>query len=181
MKKILILALMVLTMAAAVPFDSHAASSMAPSISEATGGVDNPEWPSRIVVAVALTSETDGTFTSYQITNADIPARRLGIRQAVEYWDAGYYLLDAWITNGASSYPDTAGAITVTIESGKQLVGTSSGDTLSASTSASGVGQLSAARSAGQRGVTGRLTVASGDTQSGTATTVNTLYLELGR
>ena len=158
-----------------------AASSMTPSVLQATGGVANPEWPDRIVISIAMVSDTDGTFTSTQITAAHIPSRRLGNKPSIDYWDAGYRLVDARLVNGAASYPDTAGAVTITDEYGRQLVGATCLDTLAASTSASGIGYLLINRVSSQRDITSKLTVAMGDTQSGTATTINTLQLVFGK
>jgi hypothetical protein len=137
-----------------------AASSMTVTVD---GGSQN-----QFILKVACTSHTDGTFTSYQITQADAKT---------DYWKRDWYLGDAFVVNGASGQPDTAGAVTITDETGRQLVGTSAGDTLSVSTSASGTGYLSASRGAAQRSIFKKLTIGIGDTQSGSATSTFTLYL----
>lgn len=122
-----------------------------------------------LLIKVAGVAHTDGTFTSKQITASEI---------GFDYWKRGFFLVDAWAVNPASTYP-TAGAVTITDETGRQIVGTSATDTLTLSTSASGVGYLVIERASGQRAVTSKLTIAISDT--GSAANTLDLYLLMRR
>jgi len=125
------------------------------------------------VIKVAAVAETDGTFTSKTINEAVASA---GLPKP--YYQMGYFLIAAWAVNPAATYP-TSGAVTITDSTGLVLVGTGAGDTLTLSTSASGVAQITNNVQAIKRPVVGQLTVAVTDT--GTAANTFTLYLLLGR
>lgn len=126
--------------------------------------------PNMKVIKVRAVSHTDGSYTELTVLSPD----RIG-----EYWTQGFYLADVYAVNGTSGYPDTAGTVTITDSSGRQLVGSTAGDTLTLSTSASGVAYLSSARSAAQRAIPSKLYTTITDTQSGSATTAIDLYLVL--
>jgi hypothetical protein len=121
-----------------------------------------------VLIKLSCVAHTDGTFAS-----ADIDDNRPD-----PYWSKGYKLLDAWVVNDATTYP-AAGAVTIVDTTTRQLVGTTAGDTLTLSTSASGVAYLAIDRGSGQRAVTSKLSI------STTTTTTNgsifTVYLLLGR
>ena len=131
---------------------------------------------SQMVVKIAATAHTDGTFDNRTIATTDIVKSTLGLR--AEYYQLGYSLKNAYAVNPASTYP-TSGAVTITDSNGNVLVGTAAGDTLTLSTSASGVALLSIERGSGQRAVTKPLTIAVSDT--GSAANTFTLYLVLGK
>jgi hypothetical protein len=130
-------------------------------------------WGKSLMLVLLCTAHTDGTFTSTVIDNTDM----LPARDRYEYWQAGYYLLNAWTVNDASTYP-SSGAVTITDSSGQQIIGTSATDTLTLSTSASGVGYFSVTRGAGQRAITNQLTISVSDT--GSAANIFYLYLVFG-
>ena len=123
----------------------------------------------QVVVKLACTSAADGTFTASTLLD-------LG---AYDYWKQGWYLAHAYAINNASGNPDTAGTVTITDAQGQQLVGSTVGDTLTLSTSASGTAYLSVDRASFQRPVVSKLYVTIGDTQSGAATSTFTIYLVL--
>jgi hypothetical protein len=125
------------------------------------------------VIKVAAVAETDGTFTSKTINEAVASA---GLPKP--YYQMGYFLIAAWAVNPAATYP-TSGAVTITDSTGLVLVGTGAGDTLTLSTSASGLAQLSIDRSGSQRLVTSPLTIAIGSVGSSALST--TIYIELER
>lgn len=116
-------------------------------------------------------SANDGTYTASTAINVG----------NVQYWKQDFFLLHAYAINRASGNPDQAGTVTITDAAEQQLVGSTVGDTLTLSTSASGGAYLSASRSAAQRPVTHPLTVTIGDTQSGAAVTTFDLYILLGK
>jgi hypothetical protein len=124
----------------------------------------------QMLIKAVCTSAADGTFVSLTKVNV-----------SQQYWNKDFYLAHAYAVNGASSQPDTAGTVTITDEGGMQLVGATAGDTLTLSTSASAVAYLSIDRGKGQRPVTSPLYLTIGDTQSGAATSVFTLYLLLSK
>lgn len=120
-----------------------------------------------VVIKVVATAHTDGTFDSKQITAAEFGGS--------EYWRQGYRLIDAFAVNSVTDDHTNAAVVTITDETGRQLVGTTAGDTLSLSQTASGIAYLSIDRGSGQRAVTSKLTIAIADT--GSTATVQTLYL----
>jgi hypothetical protein len=69
--------------------------------------------------------------------------------------------------------------VTITDATGRQLIGATTGDTLTLSQTASAVAYASMSKGASQRPVTSRLTVAIADT--GSTSTVQTLYIVLGK
>lgn len=158
MKKLLIVAVVLL-------FASQAFSARTMSID-----LRNAETAGRNMVLIKLScvAHTDGTFASADIDDA----------RPDPYWSGGYRILDAWVVNDATTYP-AAGAVTIVDATTRQLIGTTAGDTLTLSTSASGVAYLSVDRGSGQRAVTSKLSI------STTTTTTNgsifTVYLLLGR
>lgn len=124
---------------------------------------------SLIVVKAACTAHTDGTFDSKQLTT----------ELNLNYWQYGYFLINAYAVNDATTFP-ASGAVTITDETGRQLVGSSSYDgvTLTLSTSASGVA-FAAIEQVLKMDVTSKLTVAVTDT--GAAANVFNLYLVMRR
>jgi hypothetical protein len=122
------------------------------------------------VIKLVCTAHTDGTFTAKQITAAEI---------GFNYWEASYYLLDMWAVTNATDDHTNAAAVTIYDETGRYLVGSAVGDTLALSQTASTATYLSATRSAGQRHVSSKLTVAIADT--GGSATVQTIYIVLGK
>jgi hypothetical protein len=162
MKRIISILTVVLVMAFAV--NAMAASTIVPTM---YGQTDKGNM---LIIKLVCTAHTDGTFTSTQITSSHI---------GWEYWKAGYYLLDAWAVNSATDDHTNAAVVTITDETTRQIVGATTGDTLTLSQTASGVAYLSATKGAGQRPITSKLTVAIADT--GSTATVQTLYLVLGK
>lgn len=122
-----------------------------------------------LAIKLLCTAHTDGTFDTKQITETEA---------GEEYWAKGFYLLDVWAVNDATTYPGS-GTVTITDESGRQLIGAGPNDVLTLSTSGSGIGYLAAARTPAQRAVTSKLSVAVADT--GSAANKFTLYIVLGR
>jgi hypothetical protein len=169
MKKICAIVIMLVLLIAGPLFAADTIAVSSTSMSPAAGGKG---WGSSFQIVLLCTAAADGTFTSRDITIANIPAK-----DRYAYYENGYYLLDAWAVNDATTYPGS-GAVTIT-SGGRQLVGTTAGDTLTLSTSASGVAYLSASRGASQRAVTGALNIAVTDT--GSAANIFTLYLVLGK
>lgn len=138
----------------------------AESITCTTAGGTNE----RLLIKCVCVSAADGTFTAS--TKVTLPG-------STQYWGYGYYLAHAYAINRSSGQPDTAGTVTITDEQGQQLVGSTVGDTLTLSTSASGGAYLSADRASSQRPVTSPIALTIGDTQSGAATSTFDLYLLL--
>ena len=125
----------------------------------------------QMLIAVNCTSHTDGTFTAS--TKLDLGSN--------QYWNKDFSIAHAYVVNNATGQPDTAATVTIADEKGQQLIGSTVGDTLTVSTSASGVGYLSIDRGSKQRSVTSPLYITIGDTQSGTATSTFTLYILLSK
>lgn len=122
------------------------------------------------IIRLTCTADSDGTFTSFAITEDDF---------ARPYYNQGYYLAHAWAVNSATNDHTNAAVVTITDATGQVIIGAASGDTLTLSQAASGIAYLSAARSAAQRAVTSNLIVAIADT--GDSPTVQTIYLLLVR
>lgn len=120
------------------------------------------------ILKMTAQSGTTGLYTANRV----ITAAEAGF----DYHKAGYFLAHCYAVNHASTYPDTAGTVTVADANGQQIVGSTVGDTLTLSTSASGVGYMSESRSLTQRPVYDLLNVTIADTQSGTATSVVYIY-----
>lgn len=141
-----------------------AASSIVPG--DLTGGKGNGVF----IINLVCTAHTDGTFTSEVISSSDA---------GHEYWREGYFLVNAFAVNDATTYPGS-GAVTITDETGRQLVGSSSYDavTLTLSTSASGVA-FATIEQVLKMDVTSKLTVAVSDT--GNAANIFDLYLVMRR
>lgn len=127
------------------------------------------------VIKVACVAHTDGTFDSKTISEAIASA---GLPKP--YYQMAYRISNITAINPASGYPTVAATVTVTDSvTRKQLVGSTAGDTLTLSTSASGQAQLVIDRGGGQRLVTNPLTVAISDT--GTAANMFDLYIEFAQ
>jgi hypothetical protein len=106
---------------------------------------------SMIVLWYTCTSDSSaGTLPAKDITNAEV---------GMNYYSQGYVLANANTISSASVQPTTGVAVTLADADGVQLIGSSCGDTLTPSTSASGVGYYSSARSASQREVAKLLTI----------------------
>ncbi len=131
------------------------------------------------VIKAIAQSGTTGLYTANRV----ITAAEAGF----DYHRAGYCLLHAYAINDGTSYPNQAATVSIHDATGLQLVGSSAGDTLTLSTSAgslldgTGTAQLSAARSAGQRPVNSLINLTIADTQSGSATSIVTIYLVFAR
>lgn len=127
------------------------------------------------IIKVAAVAHTDGTFDSKTIDEAVASA---GLPKA--YYHMGYSLIDAWAVNPAATHP-TAGAVTITDSTARPLLGNSGSytDTLTLSTSASGVSGLAVERPSGQRTIISPLTIAVSDT--GAAANTFTLYIVMGK
>ena len=121
----------------------------------------------QLIIPLLCTAHTDGTFDNKVLTNAVV---------GFDYFAKGYYLGHAYAVNSATD-DHTSGAVTITDSTTQQIVGSTVGDTLTLSTTASGVGYLSASRGASQRPVAYPLTIAVSDT--GSTAVVFTLYLVL--
>lgn len=178
MRKTLIAAILLMLTAAFVfaPAGVQAASSIVASVhSDAIN-------QSVLVVKLVCTAHTDGAFTDTypngkQITHAEIFPQ--GSSLPVQYQHMGYYLVNAYAVNPGATYP-TSGAVTISDETGRQLVGANSynGVTLTLSTAANGVAFATITDSS-KMAVTSKLTVSISDT--GSAANVFTLYLVLSR
>lgn len=104
-----------------------------------------------IVLWYTCTSDASaGTLPAKQITAADV---------GMNYYSQGYVLANAATISSASVQPTTGVAVTLTDADGVQLIGSGCGDTLTPSTSASGIGYYSSSRSASQREVAKILTI----------------------
>lgn len=123
------------------------------------------------VLRLKCVSHTDGSFTASTLISG----------AAWEYWSGGWVIAHAYAVNGASGNPDTAGTVTITDALGQQLIGSTAGDTLTLSTSASGVALLVIDRASKQRAVTAKLYATIGDTQSGSATSYFDIYIVFSR
>ena len=166
MKRIISILTVILVMA--FYGSAMAASSMVPT------PYGQSDKGSILVIKIVCTAHTDGTFTNTDATQ-QITAAHVGF----EYWKSGYYLLHAYAVNSATDDHTNAAVVTITDETGQQLVGATVGDTLSLSQTASATAYLSSARSAGQRPITSKITPTIADT--GSTATVQTLYIVLGK
>jgi hypothetical protein len=146
----------------ACAFSAQAASTITPSIVY--------ESPSVVVLKLHCVSHTDGSFTA----STAIPLTPWN------YTTGGWKLKHAYATNGASGYPDTSGTVTITDATGQQIIGSTAGDTLTLSTSASATALLVIDRASSQRPASFQYYVTISDTQSGTATSVFDIYLVFG-
>lgn len=126
---------------------------------------------SRMVIKLACTAHTDGTFTSKQIVHSDLIGT--GGFFPTEYQTMGYYLYEAWAVNPAATYPTLPAAVTITDENGIELI--KSGE-FSLPIAASGKTEAVMAK---YRSVDKKMTVAIADT--GTAANGVTIYLKLAR
>ncbi len=111
----------------------------------------NSTSTTQVVLSYTCTSDaSDGTLPAKTITSSDI---------GFNYYSQGFYLIDARAVNPAANYPTASQAITLTDSDGFQLIGSTGGDTLAHSTSASGVGYFSTTRDPSQREVIRALTI----------------------
>ena len=165
MKKIRAIVMMLVLLVAGPVFavDTMALSSI--SMSPAPGGRGCGD---SLEIILLCTAAADGTFTSRTIDETILPAR-----DRYNFWEVGYRLVDAWAVNDGTTYAGS-GAVTIT-SGGRQLVGTAATDTLTLSTSASGVAYLTIARVSGQRELKAAPTIAVSDT--GSAANIFTLHL----
>jgi hypothetical protein len=169
------IALVFITMILLVSVNAFAASSIVAATGTRGGVYFEAPDGTMVVLKLTCTAHTDGTFDNKLLDSSVITALT---KFGSYYYQSGYYLAHAWVVNDSTDN-HASGAVTVTDATTQQLIGTSAGDTLTLSTSASGIAYLSSARSAAQRAVTSELTVAISDT--GAAATVQTLYLLLVR
>ena len=123
------------------------------------------------LIKLVCTASAGGTFDPITITEAHTGG--------LPYWNESYRLANAWAKNPGSGYPTSAAVVTITDANSKELVGAIAGDTLTLSTSASGLAQLSIDRSGSQRLVTSALTIAIASVGASALST--TIYLELER
>ena len=98
MKKTTAMALALLIAAAGM---AQAASVITPSLYSIS------KDQSQMVIKLACTAHTDGTFTSQQITHAALFAS--GSVLPVQYQHMGYYLYEVWAINPASGDGDDGG------------------------------------------------------------------------
>jgi hypothetical protein len=168
MKRILII-LAILTFS----FNAWAASSIVAATGTRGGVIFEAPDGSRVVLKLTCTAHTDGTFDNKTLDSSVITAKT---KFGTYYYDTGYYIGDVYAVNSATD-DHTSGAVTITDETTRQLMGSSAGDTLTLSTTASGVGYLSVTRGATQRSVNSPLVIAVSDT--GSTAVVFTLYIEL--
>lgn len=144
---------------------SMAASSITPTLYSIS------KDQSQLVIKLACVADTDGTFTSQQITNAALfPS---GSVLPVGYQLMGYYVYEVWAVNPGSSYATVAAAVTMVDEAGNQLI--KSGE-LALSTSASAVVEASLAKF---RALNSLPTISIADT--GTAANTVDIYIKLVR
>lgn len=160
-----ILAVIIGLVAFCLPIAGMAASVMTPTVYAI------PQPGGQMIIKVACTAHTDGTFDSTQITGTHISKSTLGLR--AEYWQLGYYLYEVWAVNPASGHPTVAGAVTITDETGAPLL--ASGE-LALSTSASGIAEAALGKF---RAVNSKMTITVGDT--GDAANTFDLYIKLVR
>ncbi len=159
------MAVMLCCLVAAVPIVVLAASVMTPTIYAI------PQPGGQMIIKVACTAHTDGTFDATQITGTHISKNTLGLK--AEYWQLGFYLYEVWAVNPASGHPTVAAAVTIADETGAPLLTTGE---LALSTSASGVVEASFGKF---RSVNSKMTVSVGDT--GSAANTFDLYIKLVR
>jgi hypothetical protein len=111
----------------------------------------NTSTPSVIVLSYLCTSDaSDGTLPAKAITVADA---------TLNYYSQGYKMVDARTISHASTPPTTAVAVTLADSDGVQFIGSAIGETLTPSTSASGIGYFLVDRPSSQRTVTKLLTI----------------------
>jgi hypothetical protein len=122
-----------------------------------------------LFISVACTANADGTFDAVELSSALV---------GFEYWLESYRLANAWAKNPASNYPTAAAVVTITDSNYQELVGAIAGDTLTLSTAASGLAQLSVDRSSGQRIATGPLTLSIADTGAAANSVTINIVLE---
>ena len=120
-----------------------------------------------LYIKITCSAETDGTFTNETFDATDF---------GYNYTRAGYALIDAWAVNGAATYPTSAGTVTLADTSARQLVGATAGDTLTVSTSASGVAQLLVERGSGQRRIVDRMVISIGNIGASKIFTLHMLF-----
>jgi hypothetical protein len=127
---------------------------------------DPSQEHSPLVLKLACTAHTDGTFDAKRITAAEV---------GFNYWQYGLYLYEAWTINPASVYPTVAGVVSIVDEAGSPILVSDPAE-LTLSTSASVVVEAAPAKS---RLVNSELTVSVGDT--GNAANTFDLYLKFVR
>lgn len=128
--------------------------------------------PNLVVLSYTCTSDASaGTLPAKAITVADV---------GFNYYSQGYYLLDARTINDATNYPTTGVAVTLTDSDGTQFIGSTVGETLTPSTSASGIGYFSASRTPSQRAIVKALTIGAIGSTIGNSK-VYTLRIILGK
>ena len=128
------------------------------------------EHKTAVLVKVVCTGHTDGSWTPKVLTVAEMGG---------DYTKMGWRIGHAWVVNSATDN-HTAETITITDDTGQQLIGSTVGDTLAISAVASAITYLSIDRGSAQRSVTGLLTITPSDA-SGAAAVVFTLYILLVR
>ena len=107
--------------------------------------------PTMIIISYTCTSDASaGTLPAKDILVSEV---------GFNYWQQGFYLLNAKAVNPAANYPTGAQTLSLTDSDGAQLIGSTAGDTLTLSTSASVSAVLSSSRSPAQRGVEKLLTI----------------------
>jgi hypothetical protein len=123
-----------------------------------------------VVIPLLCTAHTDGTFDSKALTSTVV---------GFDYYNRGYYLLDAWAKNSGTDDHTNAAVVTITDATGRQIIGATQGDTLALSQAASGIAYAAMTKGSTQRPVTSVLTIAIADT--GSTATVQTIYIVLGK
>jgi hypothetical protein len=119
---------------------------------------------SPLVVKLACTAHTDGTFTSKQLIAAEVGG--------FNYWQYGLYIYEAWTINDHTTYPGQ-GEVTITDEQGIQILKTTE---LVLSTSADGIVEAAIGKT---RLISSKITIAVSDT--GNAANKFDLYLKFVR
>lgn len=132
-----------------------------------------------LIIKVACTAHTDGTFTDTQITGAHLGStydaqgvfdkNTNGMR--AEYWQIGYYLDEVWAVNPASGYPTLAATVSLKDALGLTIMPAAN---LSLSTASNGIAEAALTKN---RAVSEKLTLAIGDT--GTVANTVTIYIKL--
>lgn len=127
-----------------------------------------------LVIKLACTAHTDGTFTSVALTGENLSVGLSDPRgRPRQYWQMGFYLYEVYAVNPAATYPTTAAVVTLADDLGTYVM--QSGE-MALSTSASGVAYAVLAK---YRAVKTPMTISIADT--GAAANTLTIYIVLAR
>lgn len=134
-------------------------------------------YPSRttpIMVVIPLTCTTDasaGTLPAFNITSTAV---------GLNYYTQGFRILDVFTVNDASAPPTTGQAITIVDSTGRHLIGSTVGDTITVGTGESTISYTTMDRASGQRAVIRQLTQSAVSSSMGNSK-IFTTYIVLGK